>query len=227
MPIELSGLYAITDRQLIGAGELVDAVSAAIEGGARLIQYRDKGADATRRREEASALQALCSARGIPLIVNDDIELASDIGATGVHLGRDDPAIGAARERLGPSALIGVSCYASVERALAAERAGADYVAFGSMFPSSTKPSAERASLAILTEARDRLAIPICAIGGITVNNVTQVIAAGADMVAVISGVFGAADIRTAAAALAAAFPPISEETTGSGSGLSGSHHTA
>lgn len=211
METELRGLYAVTDPQLIPAGGLLDAVEAALAGGARLIQYRDKGDDQARRRQEAEALQGLCLRHGVPLIINDDVALTADVGAAGVHLGKDDPAIESARERLGPHVLIGVSCYASIGLALAAQRAGADYVAFGSVFASRTKPQALRASLELLTEARSRLTIPICAIGGITAENVDRVVSAGADMVAVVSGVFGTTDVRAAAASITRAFRPISE----------------
>jgi thiamine-phosphate pyrophosphorylase len=134
------------------------------------------------------------------LLVNDDVELAAAVEADGVHLGRDDPAIERARARLGKSALIGVSCYNQLARALDAETRGADYVAFGSFFPSPTKPGAVRASLDLLQEARARLRVPIVAIGGITPENGASLIAAGADLLAVIDGVFNRTDIRAAAA---------------------------
>lgn len=195
----LYGLYAITDGDF-AAGELLPvAVEAAIRGGARLIQYRDKTTDAGRRREEAQRLAALCHAHGALLIVNDDVELAFACEADGVHLGRDDGDIAAARVSLGPHAIIGASCYDSLERAVTATQMGADYVAFGSFYPSQTKPDAARAPITLLAEARRRLAIPICAIGGITPGNGATLVAAGADMLAVVQGVFGAPDVTEAA----------------------------
>jgi thiamine-phosphate pyrophosphorylase len=201
------GLYVVTDAGLARAVGLVPMVAEAIEGGARLVQYRDKGRDACRRRNEAEALAALCRRHGVQLIVNDDVELAAEVGADGVHLGRDDPAIETARRRLGEAALIGVSCYDRFELALAARAAGADYVAFGSFFPSATKPHAVRADAGLLSRARSELGLPVVAIGGITPENGAALIAAGADMLAVVNAVFAAADVRAAAASLARLFP--------------------
>ncbi|HNF64280.1 MAG TPA: thiamine phosphate synthase, partial [Plasticicumulans sp.] len=181
------GLYAITDPGLIPDGQLLERVSAAIDGGARTIQYRDKRADAALRRQLAAALAGLCRARAVTLIINDDVALAAETGADGVHLGRDDAAFAAARRRLGARALIGVSCYDSLERARAACAAGADYVAFGAFYPSAIKPDAVRAPLSLLGEARHALArrIPIVAIGGIDAGNGAGLVEAGADALAV------------------------------------------
>jgi len=201
------GLYVITDAGLSGRGGLAPMVAEAIAGGARLVQYRDKGDDAARRREEAGVLVTLCRAGGVPLIVNDDIGLAAEVGADGVHLGREDPAVDSARRRLGREALIGVSCYDRFERAIAARAAGADYVAFGSFFPSVTKPGAVRADVGLLRQARRELGLPVVAIGGITSENGAALIAAGADMLAVVHAVFAARDVRVAAAAFARLFP--------------------
>ena len=200
------GLYAITDAALIADDRLIDAVELAILGGARLIQYRDKSADATRRLAQAQALNALCRRYAIPLIINDDVELAFQVGAAGVHLGQDDPAFTTARTRLGEHALIGVSCYDRLDLAVAAERAGADQVAFGAVFPSPTKPDEVRASLNLLREARAVLKLPIVAIGGITPDNAPVLLAAGVDGLAVISGVFGQPDIQAAARRYSALF---------------------
>lgn len=193
----LAGLYAITDGT--PAPGLFPAVEAAIRGGARLIQYREKSADAARHLAEARMLLGLCRDHGVPLIVNDDVELAAAIGADGVHLGKDDDEIAAARVRLGPRSIIGVSCYDSLERGLSAAHDGADYVAFGSFFMSASKPAAARAPLSLLTEARRRIGVPICAIGGITPANGGGLVHAGAHMLAVIQGLFGAANIQAAA----------------------------
>lgn len=203
----LRGLYVIT-----GDGrdtELVTACAQAIAGGTCLIQYRDKGNDTELRRAEARALVALCQSRGVPLIVNDDVELAAEVGAQGVHLGRDDPAVGLARRRLGRGALIGLSCYASMARARAGAAAGVDYVAFGSFYASKTKPGAPRARPALLRVARRELDLPVVAIGGITPENGAALLEAGADLLAVVSGVFGQPDPCTAAARYARLFDPL------------------
>ena len=202
----LKGLYAITDGSLTPGPALVPAVEAAIRGGARLVQYRDKSADAARRRQEAAALAVLCRGHGVTFIVNDDVELALDCGADGVHLGREDAALASARVRLGPRTLIGVSCYDSLEAAVSAAHGGADYIAFGSFYASGTKPGAVRAPLELLTEARRALSIPVCAIGGITPENGVRLVNAGADMLAVIRGLFAAPDVAKAARAYAALF---------------------
>ncbi len=188
------------------AAILADQAAQAIAGGARLIQYRNKGGDSPRRLQEAEALRSVCRAAAVPFIVNDDVALAARIDADGVHLGRDDADPTGARERLGPDALIGVSCYDSLERAVHAQAVGADYVAFGRFFPSRTKPLATPATTELLRRAREILDIPLVAIGGITPDNGGILIAAGADMLAAIDAVFGRADIRAAAAAFASLF---------------------
>jgi len=189
------GLYAITDG---ARDDLLEAVARALEGGARLVQYRDKTSDHARRHAEAAALRQLCAGRGVPLIVNDDLELTAAIGADGVHLGEQDLALSAARTALGEQAIIGVSCYDSFERARELAAAGADYVAFGAFFPSPTKPLARRASPALLRQSA-ALGVPRVAIGGITPDNAASLVGAGADYLAVISALFGAADVRAAA----------------------------
>lgn len=194
----IRGLYAIADTGVISGDRLLDAVGQAITGGARLVQYRDKeGAGA--RTGQARALAALCRRLGVLYIVNDDPELAAAAGADGVHIGRDDAPLAQVRERLAQGSIVGVSCYNDLGRALAAEAAGADYVAFGSFYPSATKPHAVRADLELLREARARLRLPVVAIGGITPENGARLIAAGADALAVINGVFAQPDIEAAA----------------------------
>ena len=178
---------------------LADKVRKALSGGARLVQYRNKSASAALRVKQGVALLALCRAARVPLIVNDDLDLATEIGADGVHLGRGDIPVAAARDRLGKSRLLGASCYQSLELALAAREAGADYIAFGSAFPSATKPVAARAPLSLYRETKSRLGSPVVAIGGITVENAPAVIDAGADAVAVISALFDSPDIEAAA----------------------------
>jgi len=180
-------------------GSLTRKVRKALAGGARILQYRNKSANAAVRREQGTVLLALCREARIPLVINDDLDLARAIGADGLHLGRDDVSIAAARAQLGEDKLLGVSCYDRLELALAAREAGADYVAFGSAFPSSSKPEATRAPLCLYREARTRLDFPIVAIGGITTENAHKVIEAGADAVAVISALFDSPDIEAAA----------------------------
>ena len=192
------GLYAVTDNALSGT-DLVLQVAQAIQGGAVMIQYRDKSTDTGRRLWEANDLQMLCRSLRVPLIINDDIELALQCQADGVHLGKDDADIEQARARLGAQAIIGVSCYSSLQLARAAQTSGTDYVAFGSFFASPTKPDAERADLELLRAARAELHIPIATIGGITPDNGRALVDAGADLLAVISGVFGTTEVTAAA----------------------------
>jgi len=168
------------------------------------VQYRSKRAGARRRQEQARALAALCREYGARLIVNDTPELAAMCGGDGVHLGADDAPIAQARRVLGPNAVIGVSCYSSLQRAMQAAYDGADYVAFGAVFPSATKPAATPASLSLLRQARRAIDLPIVAIGGINATNAGQVIESGADAVAVVSALFGAPDIESEARRLIA-----------------------
>jgi len=204
--MNLHGLYAITPEPTRCSRPLTEAVEQAIAGGARLIQYRHKGMDPLERRSQAKALLTICRRREVPLIVNDDLELTVAIGADGVHLGRDDGDPLQARVRLGPDRLIGVSCYNCLENAQRARDLGADYVAFGSFFPSSSKPLAVQADPALLRRARNALDLPIVAIGGISPENGGSLIAAGAHMLAVIDQVFGQPDIRAAATTLTELF---------------------
>lgn len=197
------GLYVITDGP---RPDLLEAVAQALAGGARVVQYRDKTADTARRLAEAGALQRLCAGQGVPLIVNDDVALARAVAAAGVHLGEDDGDIAAARAALGEHAIVGVSCYDSLERARQLAAEGADYIAFGAFFPSPTKPHARRASPELLRQTA-ALGVPRVAIGGITPDNGESLIEAGADYLAVISAVFGESDIRGAAARFAQLFP--------------------
>ena len=205
---QLHGLYAITPHGTTGP-RLLEMARQALEGGARILQYRDKSRDRQRRLEEARALNALCRRRDATFIVNDDVELALACGAHGVHLGREDAALEEARRRLGDTALIGVSCYDDFRRAREAAARGADYVAFGAFFPSPTKPGAVRADPALLRRARKELALPVVAIGGITAENALPLIEAGAQMVAVIQGLFGRPDIRAAARRFADLFDTV------------------
>ena len=193
---QLRGLYAVTpdEEQL---PRLLSMVAAALKGGVRLVQYRNKSAAPPLRRAQAAALLRLCHDSSARLIINDDLALALELDADGAHLGRDDThgGIVAARAALGPEKILGISCYADLALADAAAAAGADYLAFGSMFTSATKPGATRAPLALLGATRRRYALPIAAIGGITLGNASSAIEAGADMLAVISDLFDAMDI--------------------------------
>lgn len=195
----IAGLYAIADSSYLSPQDFITAAEAALAGGARLLQYRDKHSAPTQRTTIANALNDLCRRHAVPFIINDDVELAARVGATGVHLGRDDTDIAAARAALGKDAIIGLSCYNQLERARAAQAASADYVAFGRFFASRTKPQAVLATLDLLRTAHAELIIPIVAIGGITPENGSSLIAAGADALAVIEGVFGQVDKRAAA----------------------------
>lgn len=199
------GLYAITDPKLTPPRHLLERVEAAIAGGAVIVQYRDKLSGLAEKHALASALLALCRRQDVPLIVNDDIDLAADIGADGVHLGRDDAPLADARARLRRGAIVGVSCYNEFERAGAAIQAGADYIAFGRFYPSQTKPGAVQADPELLQRAR-RWSVPVAAIGGIHAGNGAALVAAGADLLAVVDGVFGQADVLTAARGLSQLF---------------------
>ncbi len=202
----IHGLYAIADTAVIGAEHLRAAVVAAVAGGAHIVQYRDKGGDPATRLRQATELADACRQQEALFLVNDDVELAAASGAQGVHLGREDRSIAEARAILGPDAIIGVSCYNELARARAAAKAGADYVACGSFFSSATKPRAVRAETSLLRAARASIPLPLVAIGGITPENGAELIAAGADALAVISGVFGRDDVTAAAARYARLF---------------------
>jgi thiamine-phosphate pyrophosphorylase len=194
------GLYALTPDEP-DTGVLLAKVRLALAGGAVAVQYRNKPAAAALRRRQATGLAGLCAAAGVPLIVNDDVALALEVGAAGAHLGREDGDLASARARLGPERLLGASCYDRLDLALAAVAAGADHVAFGAFFASPTKPAAVRAPLALLAEARRRLAVPVVAIGGITLANAGEAVRAGADALAVITALFEADDIAARARA--------------------------
>ncbi|MBI1422494.1 MAG: thiamine phosphate synthase [Gammaproteobacteria bacterium] len=197
----LQGLYVITDHKLALQRQqpLEDMVAAAIEGGARIVQYRNKSASVATREHEAHALASLCKANDVVFLINDDIPLALTVDADGVHLGQSDAPLAQARAMLGQDRIIGITCHDQIHLALSAQQAGTDYVAFGRFFPSVTKPEAPPAALTILQEAHAQLHIPIAAIGGITPANAKLLLEQGVDMLAVIHGVLGAADIVAAA----------------------------
>jgi len=202
----MRGLYVITDPKLISATKIVDSIAEAITGGAAMVQYRNKSASYEQKLREAQDLSTLCRSLQVPFIVNDEIELAQKVKASGVHLGQTDDSVSKARSILGAETIIGISCHNSLELAFKAQAAGADYVAFGRFFPSQTKPEALPAGIELLLEARTRLKIPIVAIGGITAENAGGLITAGADMLAVIHGVFGTESIINSAKLIARQF---------------------
>ena len=204
----IEGVYAITSGHYRDTDDLIVRTEQILSGGARAVQYRDKQSTQEIRESQASALLDVCRRYAVPLIINDDVDLATRVGADGVHLGKDDASLKSARDRLGSEAIIGVSCYASMRRAVQAQEHGASYVAFGSVYPSTTKPLAPLAPLRLITTASDMLNISVIAIGGITLDNAAAVIEAGADSIAMISALYDAPDCTQATAALAALFKP-------------------
>ncbi|KHL52760.1 thiamine phosphate synthase [Xanthomonas cannabis] len=201
--LDARGVYLITpdepntQRLLLRTVPLLPAIT--------WLQYRNKQADGALRLRQASALREACAAHGVPLIINDDAQLAAQVGAQGVHLGEDDGEVAAARTRLGPQAIIGVSCYDEIERARIAAAAGASYVAFGAFFPTTTKQTTRRATPALLQQAAE-LGLPRVAIGGIAAAQVPALVTAGADLIAVVSGVYAAPDPGAAVQAYRAGF---------------------
>ncbi|UXA54385.1 thiamine phosphate synthase [Xanthomonas prunicola] len=201
--LNVRGVYLITpdepntQRLLVRTTPLLASIA--------WLQYRNKQADAALRLRQASALREACAAHGVPLIINDDAQLAAQVGAQGVHLGEDDGEVTAARALLGEQAIIGVSCYDEIERARAAAAAGASYVAFGAFFPTTTKQTTRRATPALLQQAA-ALNLPRVAIGGIAPAQVPALVTAGADLIAVVSGVYAAPDPVAALQAYRAGF---------------------
>ncbi len=201
--LNVRGVYLITpdepntQRLLLRTAPLLPAIA--------WLQYRNKQADTALRLRQASALREACAVHGVPLIINDDAQLAAQVGAQGVHLGEDDGDVPAARALLGEQAIIGVSCYDEIDRARAAAAAGASYVAFGAFFPTTTKQTTRRATPALLQQAAD-LGLPRVAIGGIAPPQVGDLVAAGADLIAVVSGIYAAADPVAALQAYRAGF---------------------
>ena len=204
--LKLAGIYAVTDEQLITEEKFNRAIEAALQGGVKIIQYRDKSSDRQKRFKQAKNLCSLCRQYEAISIINDDLELAKTVNADGVHLGKNDASPKEARQTLGSDAIIGVSCYNSLSTALLAEKNTANYVAFGTMFPSPTKPDAKPADLNIISEAKQQISIPVCAIGGITEKNIQQLVQQDIDMTAVISSLFSTSDIKATANALSKHF---------------------
>ena len=191
------GLYGVTDSHLQPDDRiLLETVEQALKGGMTVLQYRDKSLDHEKRFRQAAALKVLCRKYQAMFLINDDVDLALEVEADGVHLGQQDEALANARERLGDYAVIGISCEGSLELAKKAAEQGADYVAFGRFFPSRTKPGATTAELSVLAEAKTLLNVPVVAIGGITVDNAPELINGGADMLAVVHNLFSAQKIQ-------------------------------
>jgi len=188
--MKLRGLYAITDSQLL-AGKFLSYVEAALDGGVTLLQYRDKGSDESRRLREATALLKLCERYKTRLIINDDADLAARLDV-GVHMGQTDGSLTDARGLLGHKAIVGATCHGSLEMAEKAKADGATYIAFGRFFNSNTKPGAPAIELDVLRQARARFNLPIAVIGGITLENAPPLVEHGADLLAVVHGLFGA-----------------------------------
>lgn len=206
---KINGLYALTP-DWANSARLLSSVRAALEGGVRLVQYRNKCADSQMKKNQTAAMLSLCREFGATLIINDEVALALAIDADGVHIGAEDISLAQARNQLGPKKLIGMSCYNNLQLALESQSQGADYVAFGSFFASPTKPGAVAAPLSLLSDAKTKLHVPVVAIGGITLENAPALIEAGADAIAVISALFDSADIRATAEAFDELFEPIS-----------------
>lgn len=201
----LKGLYAITDPQLLPGEKLITGVQEALEGGARIIQYRDKIASDIEMLRSAQSLKALCEEHNALFIVNDNLDLCARVNADGVHLGKQDGDARQARICLGPEKIVGVTCHSDLDYARYCHQQGADYCAFGRLFPSHTKPNAPPCDLGLLAKL-DEEAFSTVAIGGITIDNAPQVLSYSIDMLAVIQGVFGQADIRQAAHSFANLF---------------------
>ena len=190
----MKGLYAITDCERLSTDRLLSVTEEILGAGVAALQYRDKSGNHAKRKYEAGELRRLCNEHGCLFIINDDLQLAVSAGSDGVHLGKEDHDCRTARNELGPEAIIGISCYNSVDTALAAQENGADYVAFGSFFPSSSKQNTTAAEPAIIRQAKARVSLPVAAIGGITPANCRTLIEHGADMLAVISSIYQAED---------------------------------
>ena len=195
--MQIKGLYAVTP-DILNTELLCEKVATALQGGASVVQYRNKAADAGLRLRQATALLALCRSFNVPLIINDHLDLCAQIDADGLHLGVTDCDLGAARRLLGEHKILGASCYNRLDLAVQAEAAGASYAAFGACFSSNTKSNTVNAPLSLFTEAKQTVAIPLVAIGGITLENAAQAILAGASAIAVVGALFGADDIASA-----------------------------
>lgn len=203
--LKIKGLYAITP-DIVDDNHLVTQVTKVLQGGVSMLQYRSKSTDNALKYRQGKLLQGLCRQHDILFIINDDLDLTIKLNADGVHLGQQDMTIRQARVALGPRCIIGASCYNSLETAAQAKQAGADYLAFGAIYPSASKPQAEHAPLALLTAAR-QFGLPVVAIGGLHLGNAQHAIDAGADAIAMIQGLFASPDPQETAQALSRLFP--------------------
>ena len=190
-------LYAVTDRHWLDGRRLIDVVRESLDGGVTMVQLREKTLEEGKFLEEAKELQTLCRERGVPFLVNDNVEIAREMNADGVHVGQSDMEAGDVRAKLGPDKIIGVSAQ-TVEQAILAEQRGADYLGVGAVFHTGSKADAEDVSHETLTAICNAVNIPVIAIGGITRDNVTELSGSGICGIAVISAIYGAADIRRA-----------------------------
>lgn len=196
MPNKIRGLYAVTPDEE-NTDVLLAKVEAALRGGINVLQYRNKRAGHKLQTQQARAILPLCRQYQVPFIINDSIKLCLTLDADGVHLGGDDGNLAEARARLGANKILGASCYNRLELALAAEQAGADYAAFGACFASGTKPGAPVAPLQLFAQAKQAVSIPLVAIGGISLENAQQAVAAGADAIAVVGALFNHEDANS------------------------------
>lgn len=201
----MKGLYLVTP-DWDDTGRLLAVAGAALDGGARMLQYRHKSAPEALRREQAGALLALCRRHGVPLIVNDHVGLCLELGADGVHVGGTDVSVQEARRLVGPSKIVGASCYGDLQRARDAQAAGASYLAFGGFYPSLVKRYTFRTGFDVVREARAQFDLPLVVIGGMTAHNAAPLVERGAHMVAAISAVFAAPDPKAAAESFGALF---------------------
>lgn len=208
MKQSIYGLYAITDPTLSPAGKVLQDAELALKGGANILQFRDKTTDWQTQLTLAKQLRKLCTQYNAIFLINDDIQLAKQSNADGVHLGKEDEILEKARSELGEDAVIGVSCYNSIARALAMQNRGADYVAFGRFFSSKTKPNAPQAQIETLVQAKQILEVPVVVIGGINLQNAPLLIESGADAIAVIQGIFAQPAIQSTAKALSDLYQP-------------------
>lgn len=188
------GLYVITEHEQLGFTEVLSRTELILQSGIVALQYRNKFADTRQKLFEARQLQSLCKRYATLFVINDDVELAIELQSDGIHIGREDPGCMTTRSRVGKNMLVGVSCYNDLNLAEAACSCGADYIAFGAMFPTSSKANTSKASPDIIKTAKQRYNLPVVAIGGITPENCRPVLKAGADMLAVISSVYLATD---------------------------------
>ena len=202
---KINGLYAITP-ELENTGDLLDKTRQVLEGGAQLVQYRNKSANRILLREQAGLLLQLCREYTVPLIINDYLDLTIEIGADGLHVGQHDAAIAKARNQLGDNKIIGASCYNNLNLALQAEKEGVDYVAFGAFFPSLTKPNTVSATMNLIAEAKNKITVPIVGIGGIRLTNAKKIIQSGCAAIAVCNDLFQSVNIKAKAAQYAQLF---------------------